>query len=148
MSHEDSRTGDEVGVRAVIEAMAAAVRAKDVEAMLSLCTPDVATFDLVPPLAHEGAEAVRRIWSRALAGFVPPLEYDVHRLEVFVDGDVAFTRSLTRFGGAKEDGERSASWLRSTLGLRRIDGHWKVAHEHVSVPFDMESGKALLDLTL
>jgi hypothetical protein len=30
--------------------------------------------------------------------------------------------------------------------LRKIDGQWKVVHEHVSVPFDMETGKAMLDL--
>jgi ketosteroid isomerase-like protein len=38
------------------------------------------------------------------------------------------------------------SWLRSTLGFRKIDGRWRVAHQHVSVPFDMESGQAKLDL--
>ena len=38
------------------------------------------------------------------------------------------------------------NWLRWTLGFRKIDGRWRVAHEHVSVPFDMESGKAMLDL--
>lgn len=26
------------------------------------------------------------------------------------------------------------------------DGRWKVVHEHVSMPFDMETGKAMLDL--
>jgi hypothetical protein len=28
----------------------------------------------------------------------------------------------------------------------KIDGRWMVTHEHVSVPFDMKSGQALMDL--
>jgi ketosteroid isomerase-like protein len=27
-------------------------------------------------------------------------------------------------------------WLRSTMGLRKIDGTWTITHEHTSVPFD------------
>jgi ketosteroid isomerase-like protein len=46
----------------------------------------------------------------------------------------------------RTDGTRSTSWLCTTLGLRKTDGRWKVVHEHISVPFDMERGKAMLDL--
>jgi ketosteroid isomerase-like protein len=37
-------------------------------------------------------------------------------------------------------------WVRATLCLRRIDDKWMIAHEHQSVPFDVETGKASLDL--
>ena len=37
-------------------------------------------------------------------------------------------------------------WIRATLCYRKIDGKWMVTHEHVSVPFDPESGQASLDL--
>jgi len=77
---------------------------------------------------------------------VRPLEYEVHHLDLLVGGDVTFTRSLNRFGGVRTDGTRSTSWLCTTLGLRKTDGRWKVVHEHISVPFDMERGKAMLDL--
>jgi ketosteroid isomerase-like protein len=70
----------------------------------------------------------------------------VQELDIAVDGDVAFARCLNRFGGTKMDGKRVLNWLRSTFGLRKIDGRWKVVHEHVSVPFDMETGKAMLEL--
>jgi ketosteroid isomerase-like protein len=34
-----------------------------------------------------------------------------------------------------------------TLGCRRIDGAWKIVHEHASVPFAMDgSFRALVDL--
>jgi ketosteroid isomerase-like protein len=37
-------------------------------------------------------------------------------------------------------------WLRATLGFRKIDGNWFVTHEHSSVPFEVESGKAAVTL--
>jgi ketosteroid isomerase-like protein len=38
-------------------------------------------------------------------------------------------------------------WLRFTDGWKRSNGRWVVAHEHVSVPVDLATGKARLDLT-
>jgi hypothetical protein len=34
----------------------------------------------------------------------------------------------------------------ATLGLGKVGGKWMVTHEHVSVPFDPQSGQASLDL--
>jgi PhnB protein len=37
--------------------------------------------------------------------------------------------------------------VRETLGLRKIDGIWKIAHQHHSVPFYMDgSNRAAVDL--
>jgi hypothetical protein len=38
-------------------------------------------------------------------------------------------------------------WWRATVCYRKIDGKWMITHEHASVPFNVESGKASLDLT-
>lgn len=141
-----SKSADEAAVHAVLESIARAVRARDVDAMLAQCATELVTFDLVAPIKHDGAEAIRQVWTRTLAAFEGPLEYDYQQLDIQVDGDLAFARCLNRFGGTKSDGTEVTNWLRSTFGLRRIDGRWKVVHEHVSVPFDMQSGKALLEL--
>jgi DNA-binding transcriptional ArsR family regulator len=38
-------------------------------------------------------------------------------------------------------------WTRSTLGLKKVDGDWKIMHEHNSAPLYMDgSGRAALDL--
>ena len=37
-------------------------------------------------------------------------------------------------------------WMRVSAGYQRIDGQWKVVHEHWSAPFDMETGTALFSL--
>ena len=40
-----------------------------------------------------------------------------------------------------------AFWLRVTQIYRKSGGRWRVVHEHVSVPTNLETGKAALDLT-
>lgn len=74
MDAGNSKSAEEAAVRAVIDATTNAVRAKDVDAMLAHCAPDLVTFDIVPPLEHEGADAIRRLWAQTLAAFVPPLD--------------------------------------------------------------------------
>jgi uncharacterized protein (TIGR02246 family) len=137
---------EEAAIREVIDAITRAVRARDVEAMLAECTPDIVTFDMLPPLKHQGADALRRLWAATLESFTPPLDYDVHQLDITVDDNVAFARSLNRFAGTTNYGERVINWLCVTLGSRKLDGRWKLAHQHVSVPFDLETGQALLEL--
>ena len=65
----------------------------------------------------------------------------------FATGDgVAFSHSLNRVSATRTHGKKLDMWWRSTVCYRKIDGRWLVTHEHNSVPFDVESGKASLDL--
>ncbi len=36
--------------------------------------------------------------------------------------------------------------MRSTMCFRKIEGTWLIAHDQISAPLDLASGKALLDL--
>ena len=63
-----------------------------------------------------------------------------------VEGELALARCLNRFGGTRNDGAQVVNWMRSTFALRRLQGVWKIVHQHISVPFDMSTGQALLEL--
>jgi PhnB protein len=68
-------------------------------------------------------------------------------LEITAGDNVAYCTGLNRIGGAKTDGERPSIWVRVTACLRKLDGRWKVAHEHISTPFYMDGSlKAAVDL--
>jgi len=45
-----------------------------------------------------------------------------------------------------KNGQPSDMWLRATSGLRKMNGKWLIVHDHVSVPIDFETGKAVLEL--
>ena len=67
-------------------------------------------------------------------------------MQITVDGDAAFSHSLSRVTGTLKAGAAVAMWFRTTLGFRRIGGRWLLVHEHSSVPFNAESGQASLGL--
>jgi ketosteroid isomerase-like protein len=54
---------------------------------------------------------------------------------------------LNRISGTRTSGEETDVWVRMTLGCKKINGTWKIAHEHASVPFHMDgSYKAVVEL--
>jgi ketosteroid isomerase-like protein len=48
--------------------------------------------------------------------------------------------------GMLKHGQKSGIWVRFTSLYRKVDGKWLDFHDHVSVPVEIESGKAMLDL--
>ena len=135
------RAIDEADIRRRIDTSVKAIRSMDLEDVMALYAPDI-----VPPLRHVGAEAKRKQWVDALAAYQPPLGYEMRDVTITVGDDVAFGHSLNRVSGTLRNGHRSDFWLRWTACFRKIDGNWLIAHDPVSVPVDLQSGRALLDL--
>ena len=140
------RATDEANIRQRIDTCVEALRAMDLEGLMSLYAPDIVSFDLGPPLRHIGATAKEKNWADAFAIYQRPLGYEIRDLTVTVGDDVAFAYSLNRVSGTMKNGNRTDFWLRWTACLRKIDGNWLIAHDQVSVPVDPESGRALLNL--
>jgi ketosteroid isomerase-like protein len=145
MHHED-RTIAEARIRELIHDFAAAFRAKDIDGVMSLFAPTVISFDLAPPLRCMGADALRRHWDATFASLQEPVAYEIHELAIEVSDGLASSHSLNWMRGTLADGRTTERWLRWTACFREIDGRWQVSHEHVSVPIEMASGKALFGL--
>jgi ketosteroid isomerase-like protein len=79
--------------------------------------------------------------------YAGPIAYEIRDLDVTTDGDLAFVHSVNHVKGTLASGHTTDLWLRWTACLRRIDGEWRIVHDHVSVPADLEHGQALLNLT-
>jgi ketosteroid isomerase-like protein len=54
--------------------------------------------------------------------------------------------SVNHVMGALKDGQRLDMYWRATMCFRKIDGEWTVVDTPTSVPFDMQTGEASLDL--
>jgi ketosteroid isomerase-like protein len=137
---------DEAGIRQRIDMLVQAIRAMDLEDVKPFYAPDIVSFDIVPPLQHVGAEAKWKNWADVFTAYQRPLGYEIRDLTITVGDDVAFGHSLNRISGTLKNGNRTASWVRWTGCFEKIDGNWLIVHDQVSVPIDMESGKALLNL--
>lgn len=140
----DTTTEDEI--RAAIDDWVEAVRARDVGRITAHYAADVVAFDAILALRFVGRDAYRRHWEACLGMCVGEMAFEVHDLAVTAGRDVAFCHYLLNCGGTDDKGETQAGWMRATVCWRRIGGRWRIVHEHFSAPFDVESGKALLDL--
>lgn len=141
-----TQASDEADIRRRIERLVEAIRAMDLERVKPIYAADIVSFDVVPPLQHVGAAAQWKNWEDVFAAYARPLGYEVRDLTIIVDGDVAFAHSLNRISGTLRSGRRSDFWVRWTPCFRRIDGEWLIVHHQASVPIDVETGRALLDL--
>jgi ketosteroid isomerase-like protein len=144
--HTRDKRDDEAELRETIDERVRAVRAKDVEGLMSGYAREVVTFDMVVPLANKGADAVRKRVVEWFSSFETPIDYELRAVDLSVDGEVAFDHHFTRVRGTSKSGATIDMWFRETAGYRKIDGRWKITHQHSSVPFDMTTGKARLDL--
>jgi uncharacterized protein (TIGR02246 family) len=146
MTTENSPADDEARIRKLIEDRVRAIRAKDVDALMSNHAPDVVMFDALDPLRYVGSEAVRERSAQWLSWYQGPVGYEVRDLSITAGDGAAFCHYLYRVRGTMTNGSEVDMWVRSTVCFRKEGGAWVVAHEHTSVPFDAESGKASVDL--
>lgn len=148
MTTDIDRRTDEARIRELLADRAAATKERDARRFLASSAPDLVDFSLAPPLQYKGPEARdQRAVEAWYATWDGPIEVTVTQLEITVGDDVAFGHSINRMHGTKTDGFEVELWSRATVGLRKIDGSWKITHTHDSVPFLMDgSGLAALDL--
>lgn len=136
---------DESTIRQRIDRWLEAVRAMDLEGVMSIYAPEVVSFDVEPPLRHVGLDAKRKNWAGAFSAY-QERGYEMRDLSTVVSHDVAFAYGLVRVSGTLKNGNRSEFWIRWAACLRKIGSDWLIVHDHVSVPFDPGSGQALLNL--
>lgn len=131
-------------IEALFQALTQAHAEHDADAIVSAYAPDAVIFDLAPPLGRRGLD--REQVAAWLATWKGPLEVEAEDAELTIKDNFAFSTALNRMHGYK-GGEETDIWFRCTLCLEIQDGHWKIVHEHTSVPFYMDgSYHAAVDL--
>jgi len=142
----ESRGLVETEIRRVMEEQGNAVRARNVEGLVSNCVPDVVSFDVVGGLQKIGADERRKRAEEWFSSFQGRISYEVRDLSIAAGDNVAFCHSLNHVNGTRRDEQEIDMWWRATVCFQRIEGRWLIKHEHSSVPFDTANGKAQLDL--
>jgi ketosteroid isomerase-like protein len=146
MTTEKTKASDEEQIRQQIENFVKAFRTRDVNLMMSLYAPGFVAFDIVPPLQCEGKDAYRKVWEEAFSLFLDSIDLEIRDLSIIAGDEVAFSHYVLRLQATRTNGQKIDYWERLTFCFRKIKSEWLMAHEHVSVPVDFKSGKAVLDL--
>jgi uncharacterized protein (TIGR02246 family) len=129
-------TNDEQQIRTLIERWADAVHRGDMSGVLADHAEDVVMFDVPPPYEGvRGIEAYRETWPPFFEFQARGASFEIVSLDVTVGQDVAYAHALLRCGTPQELAANPENRLRLTLGLRKQDDRWVVAHEHHSFPY-------------
>jgi uncharacterized protein (TIGR02246 family) len=122
----------------MLDAYAAAVRAKDAEAFLSLYADDVRNFDLWERWSYDGKHELRAMVTEWF-GSLPDdetVEVSFDEIHTQAGEDVAAVTAFTTFAAVTPDGQelRSMNNRLTWVLCKDADGAWKIAHEHTSAP--------------
>jgi uncharacterized protein (TIGR02246 family) len=137
---------DDTQIRERLRAWTRALHAGDLDALMVLYAPDVVTFDLMPPHQVPDAAHYRKNFERWFAAMPGPIDYEIHDLRIAQSGDTAFCHCLGHVQGTRVSGEKADYWVRVTVGFQKRNGDWLITHDHVSMPLDMETRKAVSEL--
>jgi uncharacterized protein (TIGR02246 family) len=145
----DAQTEDEKEIRALVQRLVTAARAKDVSDIMSsvyIADESLSVFDITPPLQYVGAKAYKKAWEDFFAAFPGPVEIEIHELSVTTDGPLGFSHEIDTWRMTDPEGKKVTFTMRVTYVYRKVNGKWRIIHEHGSVPVDVTTGRAELSL--
>ena len=112
----NAQSDDETEIRALLERWAAAVRARDMPAILADHSDDIVMFDVPMPLESRGIAAYRDTWDlffRYSRG--GDRAFNIVAAEIEAGDRVAWCNCILGIEDTR---------LRLTVGLRRVAGRW------------------------
>jgi ketosteroid isomerase-like protein len=149
LSVQKARTAvnNEAEIHKILDQWAKAFHAKDLNGIMAIYEPGDAlvAYDIVPPLQYSGYEAYKKDYQEFLDQFQGPVDIEYRGLKIVAGDTVAFSRGLERMTGTLKSGQKFDAWVRFTECYRKTQGRWLAIHDHISVPVDLDTGKAVLD---
>jgi uncharacterized protein (TIGR02246 family) len=130
----DSLSSDVQQIRAIITRWAEAVRREDLPAIRADHDANILMFDVPPPFLSRGIEAYMATRQLFFSNVEKPITFNFEAIEITAGADVAFVTAKGRCVNIDRAGRREPLELRLTMGLKNIDGQWRVMHEHHSLP--------------
>ncbi|PJK16175.1 DUF4440 domain-containing protein [Chryseomicrobium excrementi] len=137
-------------VSQVLENYAAAVYELDVEKFLAAYHEDIHLYDCWGRWELQGLPA----WRESVAEWFSGIREDNNVVNVTFDdvvitedANTAFIHCAVTFTGYEAGGSEPLRQMtnRFTFGLKKSEESWQIAHEHSSLPIDLETGNALYD---
>lgn len=131
-------------VEEILDAYRTAHADRDEVALGKLYEADAIVCDLAPPLVRTGLDQPSiKEWFETWDG---PVRLEFRDTRTFTNDKLVIITTLVRISGSKER-EKQDVWSRGTFVLRNTENRWRIAHEHVSVPYHMDGSlRAAIDL--
>ncbi len=129
-----NNNSNEKQIHELIKSWGLAIQSGDIKRILANHTKDILMFDVPEPLQSKGMVAYKKTWGLFFKYGTPSKNvFVIEDLKITAGEDVAFATGLLRIGGSKK------TICRLTLGFKKVQGKWLIAHEHHSAPHKLGS---------
>jgi ketosteroid isomerase-like protein len=130
----------------ILERYKAAVRARDVEALMRLYDPKLRVFDAWGVWSYEGAEAWRTAvegWFQSIVNEKTQVTFD--EVQIVGSADFATVSAIATYAATSMSDEPLRSMQNRLSWVLKTSGHvLRIVHEHTSAPIGFEDQKAIL----
>lgn len=140
LSYSDRSAAEKAVLDITDKAMKASEK-KDLDGAMEMIADDIDSFEHDAPLMYQGADAVREVCQKGFDLSDDDLKVEFKPLKILARDDIVVAWGFNRMKSGNME-----SWSRATRVFQKIDGEWKAIHQHVSFPYDAETGKAQMDL--
>ncbi|MBO0679588.1 nuclear transport factor 2 family protein [Mycolicibacterium sp. S2-37] len=124
---------DETTIRELITRWVGAVATCDQDGVVTDHDDAIVMFDVPPPYdGVRGIDAYRDSWPPFFDYIRSGARFELLELSITAGADVAFAYGLLRCSTDEDFAANPDNRLRLTMGLRKQNGHWSIAHEHHS----------------
>jgi uncharacterized protein (TIGR02246 family) len=133
-SLQEPSSQDERDIQALIERWAQAVREENRAGIRADHDSEMLMFDVPPPFLSRGLDAYMATWETFFSCSEKPVAFDFHDVKITAGKDVAFATAIGRCASVDRNGRREELEFRLAMCFRKMDGRWRVVHEHHSLP--------------
>jgi len=124
---------NETQIQELVENWVAAVKARDIDAILLHHSDEIIMFDVPEPFQSTGIGAYKKTWDTFFAATKTGV-FDIQTLKIVAGEDVAFCFATMKCIDRNASGVYEELDFRLTIGLKKIAGQWTILHEHHSIP--------------
>ncbi|GAB3319793.1 nuclear transport factor 2 family protein [Larkinella ripae] len=133
-------------IRAIYAGWFKGTAAKDIDAVMAHIAENVVSYEHDTPLQYVGIDAVRAVCQHGFDLSDGDIQWDIPDLQIVVRDDIAISWGLNHMQVQQPDGTKIDGYSRGTRIFQKLAGQWQMIHQHVSYPYDLESGEARTDL--
>ncbi len=137
---------EEAEIKSLERNYAKALQAKDLDALMANYdnSPTLVVFDVIPPRQYLGWDAYKKDWQNVLGECTGSMKAELTEMTIVAEGNIGYGHEIQHLS-CPTKGAPLDMTLRATDGYVKKNGKWLIAHEHLSVPIDLATGKG--DLT-
>lgn len=138
-------SGDEQSAHAILLMLKQwdeAVASMDIQALADLCVEDVSLIDVSTHLT--GIDAYKQLWRRYLPVKAGNIRVYREGIKLIAQPELAVLHCFSKVDQIDSIPNLEVFWCRTTICFQKVEQVWKVAHQHISMPIQLETGLPIL----